>query len=53
MIKYYKTKLIVKVNCHGLNLGLTTKAKAWKNVGWECNPGITFTPLAMQERVRE
>ncbi len=28
--------------CHNFNLGLATKAKAWKGVGQKCNPIITF-----------
>lgn len=32
-----------KVVCHDPNLGLTTKGRAWKGVGWECNLGVTFT----------
>jgi hypothetical protein len=37
--------------CHDLNIGFTTKAKAWKGVDQECNLGITliFTFLRMQE----
>jgi hypothetical protein len=38
MIKYYKTKLVAKVNCHCPGLGLTTKTRAWKNSGRKCNP---------------
>ncbi len=37
------TKVIVdnvlQYECHDLNLGLVTKAKAWKGVGRKCNPG--------------
>jgi len=53
MIKYCKTKLVAKVNCHGPNLGLATKTKACKSVGWKCNPRITFTFLVVQKNVRE
>jgi hypothetical protein len=35
------------------SLGLTIKAKAWKGVGRECNPRITFTLLGVQESVGE
>jgi hypothetical protein len=33
-LSYYK--------CHNCSFGLTTKAKAWKGVGWKCNLGVTF-----------
>ncbi len=36
---YYK-----HLNYHDFNLGFTTKARAWKGVGRECNPGAhTFS----------
>jgi hypothetical protein len=42
-------------SCHdpSLGLGLTTKARAWKGVDWECNPRITFTLLGMWKSVRD
>jgi len=39
--------------CHDLNLRLTTKTKALKGVGWECNLGITFTLSGVWMNVRE
>jgi hypothetical protein len=38
---------------HDFNFGLTTKAKARKGAGWECDPRITFTFLRVQEIMRE
>jgi hypothetical protein len=32
---------------HDPNLGLATKAKAWKGAGRECNLGITFALLGV------
>jgi hypothetical protein len=42
-----------KTNCHNPNLGLVTKVRAWKGVGRECNPKVTFTFPRVQESVRE
>jgi hypothetical protein len=39
--------------CHDLHLGLTTKVRAWKNVGWKCNMGVTFAFLGVQVSVRK
>jgi len=41
------------INCHGPNIGLVTKVRAWKGVGQECNLGVTFTFSGMQENARE
>jgi len=40
---------------HDLSLGLATNARAWKGVGWEGNPIVTFTFtfLRVKESVRE
>jgi hypothetical protein len=32
---------------HDLNLGLITKARAWKGAGQECHSIVTFTLLKM------
>jgi hypothetical protein len=39
--------------CHDPSLGFTTKTRALKGVGWECNLGITFTLSEMWMNVRE
>jgi len=39
--------------CHDPSLRLATKARAWKGVAQECNPGVIFTFLQVQESVRE
>jgi hypothetical protein len=44
---------IVDFWCHDPSLGLMTKARAWKGVGWEFNLGITFTLLGMWESMKE
>jgi hypothetical protein len=36
-----------KETYHDPNLGLTTKARAWKGAGWECNSGVTFTLMGV------
>jgi hypothetical protein len=38
---------------HDLNLGLMTKARAWKNASRKCNRGITLTLSGVLESVRE
>jgi len=38
---------------HDHNLGLATKARAWKGVGQECNLRITFTLLGLWENVKD
>jgi hypothetical protein len=38
---------------HDFNFGFATKAKAWKGAGWECDLGVTFALLKVQENVRE
>jgi len=40
-------------NCHDPNLGLMTKARAWKGAGQKCTQEVTFTLLRMQESVKE
>jgi hypothetical protein len=55
-IKDTKRKIIQKkseVACHDPSFGFTTKRKAWKGAGRECNPRVTFTFLKMQNNVRE
>jgi hypothetical protein len=51
------TKVIVdnvlQYECHDLNFGFVTKAKAWKGAGRECNLGVTFTFLGVRESERE
>jgi hypothetical protein len=39
--------------CHDPSFRFTTKTKAWKSVGQECNPRVTFTFLGVWESVRE
>jgi len=39
--------------CHDPNLGLATKARAWKGVSQKSNKGITFTFLGVRKSVRE
>jgi hypothetical protein len=39
--------LLYYVDCHDLNLGFTTKAKAWKGAGQECNLGVTSALLGI------
>ncbi len=39
--------------CHDLNLGLATKAKAWKGANQECNSRATFAFLGVWESVSE
>jgi hypothetical protein len=43
----------VERRCHNLSLGFVTKVRAWKGVGRECNPIVTFTLPRMPESVRE
>jgi hypothetical protein len=40
-------------SCHDPSLGLVTKTRAWKGVGWNCNPRVTFTLMGMQKNVRD
>ncbi len=42
----------MELECHDPNLGLTTKARAWKGASWGCNLGVTFTPR-LWESVKE
>jgi hypothetical protein len=44
---------MIKSFCYDPSLGLVTKTRAWKNVGRECNLGVTFTLLRVQGSVRE
>ncbi len=39
--------------CHDPNFSLTTKIRAWKGVGRECNLGVTPTLPGVQKNVRE
>ncbi len=52
---YYERiqKLAHGLQCHDPNLGLVTKARAWKGAGWTCNLGITFTFPRIRKSVRE
>jgi hypothetical protein len=41
------------LQCRDPNLRLMTRARAWKGVGQNCNPRVTFTIPRVQESVRE
>jgi len=41
------------MSLHDLNIGLATKAKAWKSAGQKFNPKVTFIFLGVQGNVRE
>jgi hypothetical protein len=49
----WKWKWMKKNTYHDPNFRLMTKARAWKDMGWKCNPRVTFTLLAMRESVKE
>jgi len=35
----------MELECHDPNLGLATKARAWKGASRGCNLGVAFTPM--------
>jgi hypothetical protein len=46
------TSFSIERSCHDLSIGLVTKKKAWKGVGWNCNLGVTFILLGVWKSVR-
>jgi hypothetical protein len=50
---YIPPSTCAKLLCHNPNFGLATKARTWKGASRECNLGVTFMLLRVQESVRE